>query len=184
MGFVSCAELRAYGIRAIPPTSHLDLTPRGRAIYESAGFVAPQESYDETSRAFALRDGTWPPVGSTSTLAEFRTAPSASPWFGYAFGVAQAFSRVEFQEGLDTPAGGAFATFAVEVQATPGAAWQPVSGATVAPAFTGANGQSYETFVIDFTPVLARAIRVRGAPAGAGSYASAGELRVLGPIPP
>lgn len=184
MGFVSCAELRAFGIRALPPTIHVDLTPRGRAIYASTPFVSAQERYDEASRSFALRDGARPPVGSTSELAEFRTAPSASPWFGYAFGVAQSFSRIEFQEGLDEPQGGAFASLVVEVQSVPGAPWQSVTPSGIAPAFTGANGQSYETFVIDFAPVSARAIRLRGAPAGAGQYASAGELRVLGPTPP
>lgn len=184
VGFISCAELRAYSISAIAPTTLVDLTPRARAIYDRSPFQAAQAHYDDFGRALPLYDGTYPPIGSASALAEFRTIPSANPWFGYQFGVPQTFSRVEYQEGLDTPQGGAFAALSVEVQSAPGAAWQPVPLSTIAPAFAGANGVSYETFVIDFNAVVGRAIRLRGAPAGTGQFTSAGELRVFGPPPP
>lgn len=184
VGFLSCAELRAHLISALAPSNHVDVTSRGRVVVEEFAFLPPQEHYDAFGRTLPLHDGTFPPAGSQSALAQFVTLQSATPWFGYAFGFPRTFTRVEYQEGLDTPAGGAFAALSVEVQSAPGGAWQPVSGLTISPAFPGPNGVSYETFTLDFAPVVARAIRVRGASVGTGQYASAGELRVFGPTPP
>ena len=56
-----------------------------------------------------------------------------------------------------------------------------LTGAGVTPAYGGLDGESYETYVFDFPPLLARAVRLSGVPAGTRRYISVGELAAFSP---
>ena len=88
-----------------------------------------------------IRDGDKPPVGTNDTWREYNTyhdynpATAGEDWIGYAYPVAQTFSRVVFQEGMHFVDGGWFTTLTVQVRQN--GAWAPVSGPTITPAYPG-----------------------------------------------
>ncbi|MFN0244255.1 MAG: PKD domain-containing protein [Planctomycetota bacterium] len=185
--FVTCAELATETIAAYAAGGLVDWTSSGIAFEGStpgATNVARDASHDPL---LALHDGTYPPVGSTSALGEVTTRSSpagAQHAIGYRFDTARTIRRVLYQEGRDLQVGGAFETLAVETQSAPGGPWVVVPNVAVQPPHGGADGVSYTTFTLDFAPVDATAIRIRGSASGSLHYVSAGELRVLGPRPP
>jgi hypothetical protein len=134
-----------------------------------------------------IRNGTQPPVGSTSFLGQFDTfhlgQQGSQDWIGYGFATQRTFTRLGFQEGLNNADGGAFTALGVQVQ-KPNGAWINVPGVTVTPPYDGLDGVGYESFTLDFPPVAGRAIRLVGPPAGSNAYISVGELSVLEPVLP
>ncbi len=186
--YFSVAELRAYGITATVVDPHHDITVQGTIIAKLFSLTPPTPSGAGNPDPETIRNGTYPPLASASDWGQFDTSHNgdqgASDWIGYDFGSTHTIDRVVYQEGRDTALGGAFSQLDVEVQQTAGGPWVSVGGLTSTPAFPGANGIGYETFTLDFTPVLARAIRIVGAPSGSLGFVSVGELRVFEPAAP
>ncbi len=189
-GFVSCGELRVRAIEAIPVGALHDLTDLGSLIVPGPGFLRPSPRIPYGGDPSVVHNGTFPPVGSTSTITEYRTlpanplAPAPAVWIGYAFQTPRDVSRVVFQEGRELSGAGALASLGVEYRTAVGSPWTPVSGLMMSPLYPGANGVNYETVQLDFDAVNAQAIRVIGPPAIAGGDLCAGEVRVFGPTPP
>lgn len=127
-----------------------------------------------------IRDGVFPPVDSTDPTTEYDTNDGTTKiedYVGYIFAAAHTFSGVVFQDGIQSAAGGWFATIQIEVEDGTGA-WNVVP-ATVAPAYVPDDGHNFETFTFTLTPpVTGIGIRVDGEPGGTGTYVSVGELRV------
>lgn len=189
-GFISCGELRARAIEALVPGALVDLTDRGALLLPGAGFVRPTERSAVGPDQGVVHDGTFPPRGSASVIAEYRTVAVNSTgltpelWLGYAFHPAIDVSRIAFQEGRDLAGSGALVSLGVQYRAVASGPWMPVVGLAISPAYPSANGVNFERFQLDFATVHAQAIRVIGAPAVAGGDLSVGELRVFGPPPP
>jgi PKD repeat protein len=189
-GFLSCAELRVRAIEAHHPGALHDITSVGSVIVPGPGFLRPTPRIPYGGDPSVVSNGTFPPVGSASSIAEYRTvpsdplAPAPMPWIGYAFQSPRDVSRVVFQEGRELAGAGALASIDVQYRSTAGGAWTSVTGLASTPIHPGANGVNYETVVLDFTAVSARAIRVVGPPAIPGGDLSVGEMRVFGPTPP
>lgn len=189
-GFVSCGELRVRAIEALEPGALHDVTSLGSLIVPAANFLRPSLRIPFGGDPSVVYNGTFPPVGSTSTIAEYRTvhsnpvAPAPALWIGYAFQSPRSVSRVVFQEGRELAGAGALASIDVQYRSTAGGAWTSVGGLASTPLHPGANGVNYETVRLDFTTVSAQAIRVIGPPAISGGDLSVGEMRVFGPTPP
>lgn len=189
-GYLSCGELRVRAIEAIQPGALHDLTDLGSLIVPAAGFLRPSPRIPYGGDPAVVHNGTFPPVGSASSIAEYRTvpanpiAPAPALWIGYAFQSPHDVSRVVFQEGRDLAGAGALASLDVQYRTSASGAWTSVGGLLTTPAYAGANGVNYETVQLNFTTVHAQAIRVIGPPAIPGGDLSAGEVRVFGPTPP
>lgn len=185
--FTSVGELRVFGIEGLTPDGYADITASGTIIAKLFSMVPPTPQGGGNQDPQTLRNGTQPPVGSTSFHAQFDTfhggAQAGEDWIGYDFGAPTTIARLRFQEGRNNTDGGAFTNVAVQVQTTAGGPWTNLSGVSVSPPYTGLNGVHYETFVFDFAPISARAIRLRGAPAGSNQFISVGELRAYAPAP-
>jgi iron transport multicopper oxidase len=156
-------------------TSYTDVTASGTIV---ALITAPQGGGNRNLEV--IRDGVMPPAGSTSTATEYDTYTGTTrteDWIGYTFSSAQSFGKVVFQEGPQFWDGGWFTS--LKIQVLQGSTWVNVSGATVTPAYPGANGVGYETFTFTFPSVTATGIRIDGAPGGASTFISVGELRVF-----
>ena len=186
-GFVSAGELRAYGMAAIVPDGHTDISAQGTLIASLFALSPPVSQGGGNPDPTTLVNGTWPPQGSESWHAQWDTFHSApkngEEWVGLAFPGTRSFSRLVFQEGRNNVDGGAFVAATVQVQATPGGRWTDVPGQAVAPPYDGLDGVHYETFVFDFPTVAGVAIRLHGAPAGSAEFISVGELAVFTPDP-
>jgi glucose/arabinose dehydrogenase/PKD repeat protein len=185
--FLSFGELRAHGLVATPPSPYADLSAAATPIARVDSLVPPGPLGLGSKSKETIRNGTYPPVGSTSWLAQYDTLSSGvqpgDDWIGYDFGGARSVARIVFQEGRNDD-GGAFTALHVERQQVAGGPWTTVPGLVVTPPYDGLDGVHYETFTLDFPTVTARAVRIAGPPAGAGQYISVGELRVLGPALP
>ena len=184
MGFSSCAELRALAVASLPPSNQHEISGQGTIIARVFELDPPQSLAAGNPDIETIRNGTWPPFESESYVGQFSTLHDADQadldWIGYRFAAPRTFSRLVFQEGRSTPGGGAFQTLAAEFE-LPDGSWAPIPGATIAPPYGGLDGESYESYTIGFPPVLARAIRVAGPPAGVGAYITVGELSVFEP---
>jgi len=133
-----------------------------------------------------IRDGDWPPVGTSSTSRQYDTysdsQPASKDWIGYEFlGSQQVFARLVFQEGLESSAGGYFEDPTVQVRID--GVWTEVENLRVSPAYEAPDGVGYQIYIFDFDPVSADAIRLYGTPGGTASFVSVAELHVLGPVP-
>lgn len=128
-----------------------------------------------------IRDGDVPPSGTADPLRQYDTTHNgdqgADDWIGYDLGVVRELRSVVFQEGLEFNDGGWFDGLGVQV--FDGSAWSDVTGLEVAPLYGGADGQGFDTWLVSFDPVLARGVRLFGAPGGSGGYVSVAELRVF-----
>jgi hypothetical protein len=128
-----------------------------------------------------IRDGVNPPIGSTNIMDQFATYDGAAirpfDWIGYQFSSPQTFSRLVFQEGIEFPFGGWFASLRVQVRN--GGQWTDVQNLVSTPTYPGANAVNFETFELSFTPASGDAIRIAGAPGGSTPFITVGELRVL-----
>jgi hypothetical protein len=129
-----------------------------------------------------IRDGVYPPVGSTNSLQQYDTYTGVTrteDWIGYQFTTPQSFAQVVFQDGMQFHDGGWFNTLAVQVRQS--GVWVTVPGATVSPAYKGNDGINYETYTFTFPPITGDAIRIDGQPGGSATFISVGELRVYAP---
>ena len=187
MGYVSVGELRVQAIAASPPSDITDISSQGTIVAKLFELSPPIPLGSGNPDPETIRNGTLPPVGSTSFLAQFDTSHAgqqgAEDWIGYGFPTQRTFTRVRFQEGRNNVDGGAFTALGVAVQKA-GGSWVPVTGVSVTPAYDGLDGTHYETFTLDFPPVTGRAIRLVGPPAGSGAFISVGELSVFEPVLP
>ncbi len=131
-----------------------------------------------------IRDGVTPAVGSTNYALQYDTynGGGARPedWIGYSYTTNYSFNKLVFQEGGNFSDGGAFTT--LQVQVRQGTTWVNVPNVTVVPAYSGANGVSFETFTFGFPGIVGNGIRIDGAPAGSAHFISVGELRVFGDV--
>src|SRR5436190_1648473 len=88
-----------------------------------------------------------------------------------------AFSRLIFQEGLNSPAGGWFQSLHVYVRQ--GTDLVPVTFQST-PVYPGTNnGTSFETYRLDFPPISGEGIIIQGPAGGTSRYISVAELRVF-----
>ncbi|HZL99315.1 MAG TPA: PQQ-dependent sugar dehydrogenase [Planctomycetota bacterium] len=184
-GYVSCGELRARLLREPSHPTEADISGEGEIIAKLFSLAPPLPMGVGSKDPETIRNGTWPPVGSPSVFAQFDTFHEGDQglldWIGYDFGDTRTLSRLIFQEGQHFLDGGAFTSLGVEVQTSLDGPWSPVPGQSVTPDYVGLAGASYETYVFDFPPMLARAVRVSGEPAGARRYISVGELAAFSP---
>ncbi|MFT5049162.1 MAG: glucose/arabinose dehydrogenase [Chlamydiales bacterium] len=184
--FISVAELRPKLVSIVPPAEPLlDVSADGEIIARLFELDPPTPEGRGNLDPETIRNGTYPPESSLSDFGQFDTfhfgEQGDDDWIGYRFDALQAFTRLVFQEGQHSPQGGRFDTLNVEVQVTDGAAWIPVTSLTVSPVYPGnpSLSASYETFTLDFDPVIARSIRIQGDPTGSVGYIGVGELRVF-----
>ena len=186
-GFVSVGELRVQAIAATPPSDLQDISSQGTIVAKLFELHPPVPQGSGNPDPETIRNGTLPPVGSTSLLAQFDTfhngQQGSEDWIGYGFPTARTFARVVFQEGRNNADGGAFTSLGLQVQKANGA-WVNVPGVGVTPPYDGLDGTHYETFTLDFAPVSGRGLRIVGPPAGSGAYVSVGELSVFEPVLP
>jgi glucose/arabinose dehydrogenase/PKD repeat protein len=134
-----------------------------------------------------IRDGVRPPAGSGDSGQQYDTwdgpnDPAPEDWIGYELGRPFTLARLVMQEGLHFPDGGWWESLAVQVHR--GGLWVPVSGLRSTPSYAGNNGVSYETFTLDFEPVVGDGIRLAGRPGGSSSFISLAELDVWAAPPP
>ena len=153
-----------------------DITPLGTPI---ALVTNPSGSGNPDIEV--IRDGAFPPVGSSDPLQQYDTSTGggtrAQDWIGYEFGEVHRFSRVVFQEGIHFPNGGWFDDLTVEVRHD--GQWHEVLFFNSVPPYPGNNGVNFETYALLFSPEVGDAIRVIGAPGGGDDFISVGELRVI-----
>jgi len=183
--FLSFGELRARTLVATPHEAHADLTAAGTLSARVDTLVPPGPLGQGSKSKETMRNGTYPPVGSTSFLAQYDTfstgAQTGDDWIALDFGTTRSVSRIVFQEGRNNADGGAFLALGVQVRLVAGGPWSAVPGVVSTPPYSGLNGIGYERFTLDFPTVAARAVRIAGPPAGSAKYVSIGELAVLGP---
>jgi glucose/arabinose dehydrogenase len=185
--FMSVGELRCRAIEAVVPSPWHDITADAIAILSKVDdFGGPFGAGNKDKET--IRNGTFPPLGSTSFLAQYDSFHNgdqgSEDWIGYDFGGLRNLDRLLFQEGRNNSDGGAFDTLEVQVQTVAGGPWTTVSGLSITPPYTGLNGIHYESFDLQFPPTLARAIRLHGDPAGGNTFISVGELRAFEPALP
>jgi hypothetical protein len=129
-----------------------------------------------------IRDGNYPPVGSTDSSQEYDTYTGVTrteDWIGYQFSSPTAFGSLVFQDGQQVSNGGWFTTLNVQVRQN--GTWLNVPGVTVTPSYAGHDGVNFETYKFTFPAVTGDAIRIDGTPGGSATFVSVGELRVYGP---
>jgi PKD repeat protein/glucose/arabinose dehydrogenase len=187
--FISVGELRLRAEAEGDGSPYHDITAQATAILSKVDTLVPAGpqgggNHDKN----VMRNGSFPPVGSTSLQGQYDTFHSGQQgtldWVGYEFAETRTLTRLLYQEGRNNADGGAFDTLAVEVQAVAGGAWTPVAGVSIDPPLSGLNGTSYESFELLLPPTLAGAVRLAGDPAGSAAYVSVGELRVFEPALP
>lgn len=187
--FISCAELRARALVAPSPPQFSDLQGEGTPVAKVLTLTPPGPTGSGSKDIETIRNGTLPPVGSQSLMAQYDTKHNGDQgnedWIGYTFAQPRTVTRLVFQEGRHFPDGGAFAAAPkVQVQTTAHGPWQDVAS-SIDPVYGGLDPEGYETYVLDFAPVLASGVRLDGVPAGNRRYISVGELKAQGPaLPP
>lgn len=159
-------------------------------ITESGSFVArvfelspPQPIGGGNHNPEVMRDGDYPPVGNQESARQYDTYHAGDQgsldYVGYSFPSARRVTQLTFQEGKHFANGGWFTSINAQYRVGAGP-WIDVSGFSVNPPYPGVNdGESFETYIIRFTPVNATAVRLVGAPGGSAKFISIGELRVL-----
>jgi hypothetical protein len=120
-------------------------------------------------------------VGSSDPTQQYDTynggAARAFDWIGYSFPTQHTFAELVFQEGMQFSGGGWFTSLTVQVHAN--GTWTNVQNLQSTPSYAGANGISYETYGLSFTPMAGDGIRIAGTPGGSAHFISVAELRVL-----
>ena len=128
-----------------------------------------------------IRDGDKPPVGHWSYSRQYDTYSggliAAEDWIGYEYPTEFVFGQVVFQEGIDPGDGGFFEIFTVQVRQN--GIWLEAPNVTITPSYAGGDGVAYNTYVLDFDPVLGDGIRIHGPPGGTASFISVAELEVF-----
>lgn len=128
-----------------------------------------------------IHDGVYPVAGSNDPLTQYDTftdgGPRALDWIGYTYPSTRYFSKLIFQEGIGTAAGGWFENVGVEVFS--GGAWVPVSNLQRIPPYRGNDGSNFDMYTLTFGAQSGTAIRMVGAPGGTADFISVAELRVF-----
>ncbi len=189
--YVTCAELRAQLVRIKPVLAVRDITDQATTILAKVFTLSPPHPTGAGNHdPEVMRDGSYPPEGSSSLIGQFDTAhggdQGAEDWLGYAFPLKRLITGLFYKEGRDSVLGGAFVagTLKVEVRNGEQGPWVEAPGLVSSPEYGGLDGVSYESHLLSITPTLADAVRISGVPAGSRHYTSAGELRVLAPAAP
>ena len=160
-------------VQVSPSLSYTDVSAAGTPI---ASVTAPTGG---GSKNLALiRDGVTPAVGSTSSAQQYDTyngTRQTDGWVGYTFPSARTFGKVLFQEGMQFSDGGWFTNLKVQIRQNN--VWIDIQGVTITPSYPGANGKTYETFVLSFPAINGDGIRVDGTPGGSAGFFSVAELR-------
>lgn len=158
-----------------------DITQQGTFVARVLELSPPHPEGGGNSDPQVLRDGDYPPVGSSENLRQYDTFHNGGQgnfdWLGYAFPTEWAFRTLIFQEGKHFVDGGWFDNWRVEVGN--GTTWTTVANTVMTPSYPGNNGVNYQTFRIDFPAAIGTHVRIAGAPGGSADFVSAGELRVL-----
>jgi iron transport multicopper oxidase len=126
-----------------------------------------------------IRDGVYPPVGSSNSATEYDTYTGATrteDWIGYQYSSTQTFGALTFQDGMQFHDGGWFTT--LNVQVLQSGTWIDVPNVTVSPAYKGNDGVNFETYNFSFPAISGTGIRIDGTPGGSATFISVGELRV------
>ncbi|TAJ23367.1 MAG: PKD domain-containing protein [Planctomycetota bacterium] len=182
-GYISCAELRARLLTPTPlPGKHLDITTSATVVAHITSLSPPAPTGAGSKGINTIRNGTLPQTGSASALAQFDTQHTpiwaGDDWIGYKWPAKRLLSKLEFQEGLTTAAGGGFDSLQLQAQDELGN-WNPIAGVVALPSQPEPEGPSYQRWTFEFPPLFARAIRLYGDPHGALNYISVGELRAF-----
>ncbi len=128
-----------------------------------------------------IHDGVYPTAGSSDPLTQYDTytggGARALDWIGYTYPATRYFSKLIFQEGITSAAGGWFENLGVEIFT--GGAWVPVANLQRIPPYRKNDGVNFDMYTLTFTAQSGTAIRIVGAPGGTADYISVGELRVF-----
>jgi hypothetical protein len=127
-----------------------------------------------------IRDDVAPPIRNNDPLDQYDTnsgLPKQFDWIGYTFTTTHRFSNLEFQEGVESDSGGWFASLTVEVRIN--GMWVSVQDLAVSPPYDPNNGINYESYELNFDPVVADGIRLAGTPGGDRTYISVAELHAM-----
>ncbi|MFT5049372.1 MAG: glucose/arabinose dehydrogenase/PKD repeat protein [Chlamydiales bacterium] len=187
--FLSAAELRCLAVQVVPAGEPVeDVTRQGKVVARVFELSPPNPTGNGNSDPETIRNRTRPSAGTTSPLAQYDTSHGGDQgnqdWIGYTFKTERTFARLIFQEGLEDASGGSLANLEVQVLPTAGGTWQAVAGLVSTPPYPGSAGTGYETFQLDFTPVVGVGIRIFGVPQGSTGFLSVAELRVLASVDP
>jgi glucose/arabinose dehydrogenase len=165
---------------AAHPLSHFEREATAILTHET-----DEPSGDDDPRE-CIRDGVFPALdsydGNAQLIPSYPPLPGEDAYVGYRFATPLTFARLVFQEGMHYESGGFFDSLRVEVRDA--GAWKTVPGLRARPAYTGANGVPWETFVLDFEPTFGDAIRLIGRPGGPDRFVSVAELEVWGESAP
>ncbi len=163
----------------------IDITTNGSFIGLVFELVPPGPQGGGNPDPEVMRDGIYPPVGSSSDATQFDTFhfgdQVGEDWIGYTFDAPRQFNGITFQEGKQFENGGWFTTLTVQVLND--GVWSDVPSLSVAPTYSGENGLSFETFELRFQPLTGDAIRLYGTLGGGATFISVGELRVYEDAP-
>jgi hypothetical protein len=141
----------------------------------------PYSVIAETPQLGVMFDGERPATAETDRSLQYDTddgdATRAADYVGYLFERPMAFSRISFQEGLNSAAGGWFQNLKVYVRQ--GTDLVEVTGLQSTPPYPGTNnGINFETYRLDFAPISGEGIIIKGPAGGTSHYVSVAELRV------
>lgn len=187
-GFVSCAELRARLLSALPPAGkHKDVTASATIVAHVFELTPPYPTGNGARDPNTIRNGTLPKQGSTSALAQFDTQHSpkwtGEDWIGYTWTTPRLLSRLEFQEGLTFASGGGWDGLRLDALDAQGA-WLPLLGVVATPGTPPPVGPHYQSCVFEFPPLFAHGIRLAGDPHGTNNYVGVAELRAFEVLQP
>ncbi len=111
-----------------------------------------------------------------------RHKPDRPDWYAIAFPYPVTFNCLEMTMAFPHPSGGWWTSLTVEVRDDAGADWSPVQGLTCTPPYrfadTHEGRRPFETHVLTFEPVTARAVRISGRPGGPERFTSLARLAV------
>ncbi len=128
-----------------------------------------------------IKDGIYPPVGSTDSVESFDTFTIAGgrteDWVGYSYAGSHLFAGMVFCEGRHSIDGGWFAS--LRVQVSNAGAWADIPDVTVQPAYKGGAGASYQLYRLSFPSIKGTGFRLIGKPGGSAGYISVSELAVV-----
>lgn len=168
---------------AVPAGQQVNPVDTALPISSLDGLVPPTPLGLGNADIEVIRDGVRPPVGATDPSLQFDTEHNGDQgdddWIGIELvsppESQSRFTKLIFQEGAHSAAGGWFEDVSVEVRV--GSTWQPVQDLSVEPAYDGSDpGPGFEQFTFDFAPTWGEAIRLRGTPGGSVGFVSCAEL--------
>ncbi|HCV44200.1 MAG TPA: hypothetical protein DGH68_12000 [Bacteroidetes bacterium] len=152
-----------------------NVTPSGSPVA-----LIPQPIGGGNPNLEVIRDGVTPQLGDSSLVDQYDTYTGTIrqfDWVGYGFGSVHRFSNLEFQEGVETDSGGWFASLTVQVLVN--GTWVNVQNLTTIPAYDPNNGLNFESYELNFDPVVGAGVRIAGVPGGTRTYISVAELCAL-----